>query len=106
MAKNNHPHEGDGAASRNTPKEERSRPMRDQAQLARMQLGVVTSVGKELVYPRYTLSFEEISDLSNSGASFSITGASRKDACAWLRTAADLIEVGEPLRMRGFTVTR
>lgn len=66
-----------------------------------LALGELVTVGKELAWPQYVLSIQE-SDHESRGGHFRITNADRARAVKWLRSAADAIEAGRPLRVESF----
>lgn len=66
-----------------------------------IQVAAISSVGKAITWPHFTLTIEE-NDHEMSGGRFQIVGADVKQAVAWLRSAADKIERGERLRVTSF----
>jgi hypothetical protein len=66
-----------------------------------IQVASLSSVGKGITWPHFTLTIEE-NDHEMSGGRFQIVGADVKQAVAWLRSAADKIERGERLRITSF----
>ena len=66
-----------------------------------IQVAAISGVGHAITWPQFTLTLEE-NDQETSGGRFQIVGASADQAVAWLRSAADKIERGEPLRITAF----
>ena len=68
-----------------------------------IQVAAISSVGRGVSWPQFTFTLEE-NDNEQRGGRFQIVGADRKQAIEWLRSAADAIELGTPLRISSFEV--
>jgi hypothetical protein len=66
-----------------------------------IHVATVSTVGKALEWPQYTMSMEE-NDREASGGRIQVSGATRAQAIVWLRTAALALEQGRRLRVMAF----
>ncbi len=66
-----------------------------------IQVAAISTVGKGISWPQFTLTIEE-NDREAQGGRFQIIGADKAQAIHWLRSAADAIERGDKLRVTSF----
>ena len=71
---------------------------------SRFQTAVISDTGKARSVPSYSIHFEEIGEAAVNGVSIQIHGCSRESAIRWLRSAADMLEGGQSLSIKGFVV--